>query len=57
MTRKGRTVNLAEYTAHAGATAIYPLEHGVAYTALGLVSEVGELAELGAGASVRDFEA
>ena len=37
-------MNLNEYQNKARETAIYPAEHGLIYTSLGLVSESGEIA-------------
>lgn len=48
-------MKLAEYTAAAARTAIFPPERGVEYTALALCSEVAELdTAIGAGAPLRD---
>lgn len=37
-------MNLNEYQTEAARTAIYPADHGITYTVLGLASEAGELA-------------
>ena len=42
--RKSKPVDLSIYQAATAPTAIYPPEHGLVYTALGLASEAGEVA-------------